>query len=284
MNFHKAPATYVSDVTIRVSDLQRSIEFYEEVVGLRVKERASNWAHLTAMHDDQVLLKLLQPEDVRLKLEQTTGLYHFAILLHNRKSLAQVVNNLLRHHIRFGGGDHIVSEAIYFSDPDGHGIEIYADRDANGWNWQENEVEMATLPVDFEDLLKENEAEIWQGLPEGTLMGHIHLQVNNIDVNQTFYVDGLGFDIVSRIANTALFISDSGYHHHIAFNTWAGESIRHAAANEVGLESFTIVFPSEEKLEQIVKELKALKFEVKEADGQLYTIDPSQTKIFLEKA
>ncbi|UUV99444.1 VOC family protein [Vagococcus luciliae] len=280
MSFHKNPVTFVTHVELKVSDLTQSTRFYTEVLGLKIKEQTSNSMSFTTNGQD-VLLTITQPNNINKKQEQRTGLYHFALLLPKRADLAQVVRHFINLGVRFGGGDHLVSEAIYLNDPDGNGIEIYVDRDASIWQWSDGEVAMTTDPVDFDDLLKESVEPVWNGLPKGTVMGHIHLQVNDLEKNKEFYVDGLGFDVVSRYGREALFLSDSNYHHHIALNTWSGTQIKHAEKTETGIESYEIVFPSEEKRQEVVASLRELGIPVMEEENDLIVFDPSDIKIKL---
>ncbi|MGY3703406.1 glyoxalase [Vagococcus martis] len=280
MSFHKNPVTFVTRVELKVSDLTQSTRFYTEVLGLKIKEQTSDSISFTT-NDQDVLLTIIEPKNITLKQEQRTGLYHFALLLPKRSDLAQVVRHFVNLGVRFGGGDHLVSEAIYLNDPDGNGIEIYVDRDASVWQWSDGEVAMTTAPVDFDDLLKEPVDPIWNGLPKETVMGHIHLQVNDLAKNKEFYVDGLGFDVVSRYGREALFLSDSNYHHHIALNTWSGIQIKHAEKNETGIESYSIVFPNEEKRQAVVSSLRELGIPVMEDEHDLIVFDPSDIKIKL---
>ncbi|RHH71247.1 MULTISPECIES: VOC family protein [Vagococcus] len=280
MLFHKNPVTFVSHVEIKVSDLTQSTRFYTEVLGLNIKEQTSNSVSFTTNGQD-VLLTITQPKTINKKQEQRTGLYHFALLLPKRSDLAQVVRHFVNLGVRFGGGDHLVSEAIYLNDPDGNGIEIYVDRDASVWQWSNGEVSMTTDPVDFDDLLKESVVPFWNGLPKETVMGHIHLQVNDLAKNKEFYVDGLGFDVVSRYGREALFLSDSNYHHHIALNTWSGTQIKHAEKTETGIESYSIVFPSEEKRQETVASLRELGVPVMEEENEVTVFDPSGIKLKL---
>lgn len=280
MSFHKNPVTFVSHVELKVSDLEKSKRFYTEVLGLKIKEQTSDSVSFTTNGQD-VLLTITQPKNINKKQVQRTGLYHFALLLPKRADLAQVVRHFINLGVRFGGGDHLVSEAIYLNDPDGNGIEIYVDRDASVWQWSDGEVAMTTDPVDFDDLLKESVEPIWNGLPKGTVMGHIHLQVNDLEKNKQFYVDGLGFDVVSRYGREALFLSDSNYHHHIALNTWSGTQIKNAEKIETGIESYAIVFPSEEKRQEIVASLRELGIQVMEEENEVTVFDPSDIKIKL---
>ncbi|MGX7139909.1 VOC family protein [Facklamia languida] len=281
MRFHQKPATYVGEVLLRVSNLSESIRFYEGVIGLTLKEESPSQASFTTNGKD-TLLTIIEPEGIQAKKEQTTGLYHFALLLPTRADLAQVVRHFVQEEIRFASGDHLVSEAIYLSDPDGNGIEIYADRDPAKWEWHNGEVAMTTERVDLEDLLQEETTDAWQGLPEDTVMGHIHLQVNNLEESEKFYIEGLGFSVVSHYGISALFISTHKYHHHIALNTWAGRHLRHAEESETGIESYIILFPSEEVRNEKIAQLKKIGAAIHEENGNYYTYDPSQIKIILK--
>ena len=280
MIFHQKPATYVGEVQLKVSNLSESIRFYEEVIGLTVKDKSASQASFTTNGKD-TLLTIIEPEDIQSKKGQTTGLYHFALLLPTRADLAQVVKHFIQDEIRFATGDHLVSEAIYLADPDGNGIEIYADRDPAEWEWQDGEVAMTTVAVDIEDLLQETTTDAWHGLPENTVMGHIHLQVNDLEENEKFYIDGLGFSVVNRYGDSALFISDHDYHHHIALNTWSSRNARHAEESETGIHAYTILFPSEEVRNEKIAQLKRIGATIHEENGDYYTYDPSHIKLIL---
>src|SRR5690606_4944413 len=134
-----------------------------------------------------------QPENVQPKAGRTTGLYHFAILLPSRADLSAFLKHIIRAGVQLGASDHLVSEALYFSDPDGNGIEVYRDRPSNEWSWSNDQVKMVTDPLDGQGILMESNKE-WNGLPADTVMGHIHLHVSHLDNTEDFYVNGLGFD------------------------------------------------------------------------------------------
>lgn len=280
MNFHKPPAIYVGKVQINVSNIERSTDFYEKVLGFKILERTARKVVFTA-NGVEPLLIINQPENVIPKTMHTTGLYHFALLLPKRVDLANVVRHFVSNGIRFASGDHLVSEAIYLNDPDGNGIEIYCDRDSETWNWQGEEVEMTTDPVDFENLLMEKSETPWQGMPERTVMGHLHLQVGDLDENEKFYIDGLGFRIVNRFGNSALFISDHNYHHHIAFNIWNGRGLPNAAKNMVGLVSYSIVLQDEMTRQNLIERLRKNDVIVHEESGTYFVIDPSDIRVEL---
>lgn len=282
MGFHREPNTFVSQVNLKVANLERSLTFYQEVIGLQVLQQTNSTADLTA-DGKTVLVSIQQPDDVVSKLARTTGLYHFALLLPTRADLGRLLKHFLQ--VRYplqGASDHLVSEAIYLADPDGNGIEVYADRPASDWSWNNGEVEMATVALDAESLLAEGEGEEWNGMPSGTIMGHIHLHVSELQKTEEFYTKGLGFEVVTRYGGQALFISTGKYHHHIGLNTWNGVGAPPAAENSVGMESYTMVFPSEEKREQILSQLKELGVTVTEEKGVFITADPSGNRIRLE--
>lgn len=282
MKFHQPPHQFVGSVSLKVQDLQRSIQFYQEIIGFKVLEQTERKAQLTA-DGKRVLLTIEQPHDVEPRNARTTGLYHFALLLPERSDLAAIVRHFVNHGIRFGSSDHLVSEALYLSDPDGNGIEIYADRDPSVWNWNDQEVDMATIMLDFQDLLADERGNYsWTGLPEGTVMGHIHLQASELQQMEKFYTKGLGFEVVNRYGGQALFTSDGKYHHHIAFNTWAGVGIPAPSSNSAGLKSYSIVFPTESARDQAIAQLNGIGATVKNEENTWITFDPSQNEIHLE--
>ncbi|MDE5414079.1 VOC family protein [Alkalihalobacterium chitinilyticum] len=281
MNFHQNPITYVAQVNLKVAQLQRAITFYKEVLGFRVMNQTDQTAHLSA--DGQTtLVTLEQIEGAIPKTYPTTGLYHFALLLPTRADLANIVNHLLQKGVRFASSDHLVSEALYLSDPDGNGIEIYADRNHSEWNWRGGEVEMTVDPLDFSDLHAEAGEKHWTRLPSDTVMGHIHLHVSNLVETEQFYREGLGFDVVCRYGDQALFMSSGGYHHHIGLNTWAGVGAPSPKEKQVGLKAFSIQFPNEAARNKVVDQLRQMGASVSQ-EGEFYqTKDPSDNHIKLE--
>ncbi|MED4018173.1 VOC family protein [Sutcliffiella cohnii] len=281
MNFHRKPTTFVSHVNIKVQNLVRSLQFYQEIIGFQILEQTSTTAKLTTDGRTNIL-SLEQPEHVIPKQGRTTGLYHFALLLPEKKDLADIVVHLSEKGVRFGSSDHLVSEALYLHDPDGNEIEIYIDREPSEWNWNGEEVAMAVDPLDFERLLENRVlGQSWQGLPERTLMGHIHLHVAELKKTEEFYVKGLGFDVVNRFGSQALFLSTGKYHHQIGVNTWNGVGAPKPPENSVGMESYTIVLPHEEARKETVANLQSIGVTVLEEQGRLFTYDPSGNRIEL---
>ncbi|WP_413302748.1 VOC family protein [Bacillus sp. 1P10SD] len=281
MGFHTKPITFVGHVKIKVEELERSLQFYKEILGFNILEQTASTAKLTTDGKTSIL-SLEQPEGVVPKQGKTTGLYHFAILLPDQSDLANIVIHLVDKGIRFGSSDHLVSEALYLHDPDGNEIEIYRDRTPSEWKWNGNEVEMAVDPLDFENLLKHATPDKpWQRMPKETVMGHIHLHVSELIKTEEFYVKGLGMDVVNRFGRQALFLSYGKYHHHVGVNTWNGVGAPAPAKNSVGLDSFTLIFDNEETRKQTVAKLQQIGAEVIEENNQFITFDPSGIAIKL---
>lgn len=281
MGFHSKPTTFIGHVKVKVENLQRSIQFYQEILGFDILEQTTTTVKLTT-DGKTSFLSLEQPIDVTPKQGRTTGLYHFAILLPDETALANIVVHLVGKGIRFGSSDHLVSEALYLHDPDGNEIEIYRDRKPEEWTWSSDKVDMTVDPLNFENLLKSATPEKpWHKMPAATVMGHIHLHVAELKKTEEFYVQGLGMDVVNRYGNQALFLSYGKYHHHVGVNTWNGVGAPAPAKSSVGLESFTLIFDNEEARNQTVTNLKQIGAEVLEEGNHYITFDPSGNRVEL---
>lgn len=278
MKYQNKPYTFVELVELKVSDVAESLSFYENIIGFKVLEKQENKVLLTA-DGKTALLSIERRENTEPKQQKTTGLYHFALLLPHRADLGAVLKHFIENNIRIGAGDHLVSEALYLNDPDGNGIEIYSDRPDSEWKWNGEYVAMDTLQIDAQSILAEGANMKWNGLPEGTVMGHIHLHVADLEDAEKFY-RALGFEVVTPYPS-ALFMATGKYHHHIGLNTWAGEGAPAAPVNSVGLEAFTLVYPSIEKLNTAIEKLKTISAPIIEENGIYITSDPSQNKINL---
>ena len=280
MTFHSKPNTFVGHVNIKVEDFNRSLTFYQEVLGFQILEQTNKTAKLTTDGKTSIL-SIEQPENVVRQQGKTTGLYHFALLLPKRSDLAEIVHHFMENGVQYGSADHLVSEALYLSDPDGNGIEIYIDRKPSEWTWSNGEVLMTVDPLDFADLLSTGKQGSWKGMPVGTVMGHLHLHVSELKKTEEFYCKALGFEVVNRYGEQALFIASGKYHHHIALNTWAGVGVPQPPANSVGLGSFTIISPSDEARNNVIDQLKNINATVTEENGSFVTHDPSGNRIYL---
>jgi catechol 2,3-dioxygenase len=244
-------------VTLTVADLSRSIAFYSERLGFRVHAEGEGSARLGAGAAD--LLVLLESKGAR-RLAGSTGLFHFAVLLPSREALARSLARLIETHTRLqGAADHLVSEALYLSDPEGNGIELYRDRPRDAWAWEGTEVKMTTDPLDVDALLEEGSAlgSVWTGLPQGTTIGHVHLRVADIASAERFYCDVLGFDLTARYGTMASFVSFGGYHHHVAFNTWGGIGAPSAPVGAAGLKEFVVRLPDSGEVERVLSRARA---------------------------
>jgi catechol 2,3-dioxygenase len=236
-------STHVGPVALTVSDLERSVDFYRRSIGLDVLEQGAGEARLGA--GDRELLHLAELPGARPSTRDT-GLYHFALLLPDRPSLARWLAHAARERVPLTGlSDHAVSEAIYLNDPDQHGIEIYADRPRELWDGRVMEL-MTTIPLDVQSLfgeLADPENEPFDGQPAGTTMGHVHLRVGDVDETIAFYRDLLGFELMAQLGPMAAFFAAGGYHHHVGANTWESRGAGPAPAGSASLRYATIVFP-----------------------------------------
>lgn len=279
MNFHEKPQVYAPTIALKVSNLSRSISFYQDVIGLRILDESTTNASLT-VDGVKPLITLEQIDHPVPRNESNTGLYHLALLVPTRKDLGIVLKHFIetRNPLQ-GGSDHLVSEALYLADPDMNGIEIYADRPHEGWNWQDEQVTMDSRRLDVEGLLTLAGEEKFTGLPQETIMGHIHLQVSDLESTERFYCDGLGFDVVTRYGNQALFVSTGQYHHHFGFNTWHSRGGTAPLENSVGLKHFTLLYPSDEGKANAIHKLTNMNATIFEEDGITYVKDPSGNTI-----
>ncbi len=270
-------------VALWVSDLKRSVQWYQNTLGLKAIKQSEGSAEVGA--GSQTLISLTEKSGAQ-PYPQTSGLYHVAILLPDRKSLARLLYQLAENEIEIeGAADHGVSESLYLRDPDGNGIEIYRDRRKNDWPRDDiQHLQMGTEEMDFDSLILELKKGVlpWQGLPEKTVIGHIHLQVADLKRTEAFYQQGLGFTLTQR-ADGAIFLADGEYHHHIAANNWAGEEIPPAPADATGLRWFELRFADAAALEAVQAKLQAAQIPMQAEDGSILIHDPDQIAIWLRK-
>ena len=274
-------STHLGRVRLQVADLDRSIGFYENVLGLRVIRRKSESADLGPHGEDREIVHLHQLRTARpVPKRGLLGLYHFAILLPDRASLGRFVAHLGEIGAYAGMADHNVSEAIYLTDPDGLGIEIYADRPRDAWRYDERQVYMTTDHLNVDDLVRAAGGRKWEGMPAGTVLGHVHLYVGDIDKAEAFYHDALGFDKVVWSYPGALFMSAGGYHHHLGTNTWA-RGAPAATDADARLLEWEIIVPAAKDAEEAASHVKASGYPIKEENGEWILTDPWGTSLRL---
>jgi catechol 2,3-dioxygenase len=301
------PSIKIDHVHLRVSNLKKSVNFYQSMLGFKVLEQRSNQKIAllsSATSDKDKFSPTLVLTEVKDKhnlssfrvIKKESGLFHFAILLPEYKHLSaflrHIQNNLEPQYYE-GMADHNVSESIYIHDLDFNGIEIYRDRSSSEWKWIGNKVQMIIKPLNVTYLLSQNEEEIWNGLPSDSTIGHVHLHVSNLVRSRRFYHDILGLHHTASYPG-AYFFAANGYHHHIAINTWIGTNILPANNNQYkpGLDHYAIIVPDKEEINRLKKRFIESKISIDETSDysdiqypySLYIYDPDGIKIqFLYK-
>jgi catechol 2,3-dioxygenase len=263
-------ATRLGPLSLRVADGERAVSFYERVIGLSVLGREDGDLVLGAQ-GGVPLVKLKTVTGAR-HIPRASGLYHFALLLPSRADLGSALRRLVDTGIRFGEADHRVSEALYLSDLDGNGIELYRDRPRAEWRWDGGRVAMTVDPLDLDALLADAGADA-RGASAETRMGHIHLQVSEVAQAVDFYHGVLGFSVTAALQGAA-FLSAGGYHHHIGLNSWETVGAPPVPRGAAGLESFTVEVPDEQELARIAERLKAAHIPALEESGRIAFRDP----------
>ena len=285
---YRLPAgTRLGPVRLQITDLGRSITYYETTLGMRVLHRDTSRAVLGARQDDTPLVELHErPRTRPAPRTGRLGLYHFAMLLPDRASLGRYVRYLAEIGASVGAADHLVSESLYLRDPDNLGIEVYADRPRGTWHRMGRELMMATDPLDTPGLVREAGTAPWNGLPQGTVMGHMHLQVGDLATAASFFSETLGFDRTVWHYPGALFLAADGYHHHLGTNTWAGAGATPPTEEEAQLREWTISVPRGASLDEIAQSLARagapVEWENRDRVRSLVTRDPWGTAIRLQ--
>ena len=277
------PNTSMGLVRLTVADLERSRAFYERALGLRASERDDGMLAF-GVAAEPPLVELRADASAPTLDRRATGLFHLAILTPSRPDLAHALARLAAARWPLdGASDHLVSEALYLSDPDGNGIEIYRDRPREEWRHEDGQLAMATLPLDLDSVLGElsGAREPRPLAPAGTRIGHVHLQVSDIAAAEQFYSGVLGFDVVVRGYPGALFVSAGGYHHHLGLNTWHSLGASPPVPGAVGLRNFEIKVPREAEMDRVLGRVRAAGIEIApEGNGSLIR-DPSGNGVVL---
>lgn len=271
-------------VRLVVRDLKRSVRYYQEQLGLRLHRQEAGTASLGADGDE--LLSLVEQPDALSVQRGRTGLYHFALLTPDRVALARVLTHLLATKTPIdGASDHGVSEALYLSDPDGHGIEIYRDRPRREWPFVKGSLGMTTDPLDVRGLLATDRTRVpWEGIDPRTVMGHVHLYVADLATAEHFYVDLLGLDLMQRFGRQAAFVSAGGYHHHLGLNTWAGIGAPLPPTSAARLLHFELIVQDAAILTATVDRLQGAGVEVALVGDSWALSDPSSNGVLLRVA
>ena len=264
-----------------VSDLERSLDYYQQVIGLRVLSRERSSVALGPLGGDTPLIHLeTRPGTKAPPRGGRFGLYHFALLLPDRVSLGRFVRHLGEAGAHVASADHAVSEALYLWDPDGLGIEVYADRPREAWRLRGQEIFMTTERLNLQGLLAAAGSEPWTGMPHGTTLGHMHLQISDLETAEAFYHSALGFDKIVWNFPGALFLSAGGYHHHLGTNTWAGRA-GPALDDEARLIEWEIVLPTSDDRAQAAQSLRTAGYAAERRDETWVVSDPWNTTVRL---
>ena len=285
------PATRLGYVSLKVTNLDNQIAFYQRVLGFILHWREGSQAGLGAGGAD--LLQLVEQPGLK-KYHHVTGLYHFAIVFPNRRELARVVARLFNLKYRNFPTDHIMTKSTYLDDPEGNGIELYAESPEDGKFTIENgdfvtrrsdgTLSDGREALNLEDLFSHLKPEdsLDVSIPPETRVGHVHLHVRNVDEAVSFYHGVLGFDVMGVSSSfQAAFVSAGGYHHHIGLNSWQGEGAPPPPADAVGLDYFTIVLPNVKALEEVTARIEDAGIKVNQTEKGLQVQDPSENRVLL---
>lgn len=275
--------THIGSVTLKVRDIENITNFYTETMGLNILSQTESVVHLTADGETPLLILEGNPE-LKQRPIKSAGLYHLALLVPTRKDLANILYHFIETKTHLAGAsNHKFSEAIYLQDPENNGIEVYRDVDRADWIRDERgKLPAVSEPLDVHGLLEERDAKIWSGIPEKTVMGHVHLNVTSIPEAEEFYVNVLGFEEQTRMANHALFISAGGYHHHIALNIWNGPNAVKVSPETTGLLQYEIIVPSKAEIQHVERALEISQTPFRK-EGEILTLkDPAGNGVIIK--
>lgn len=262
-------------VELNVQNLSEMHSFYEKVLGLELLTEDKH--SITFGFKKAPILILHYAQMLSRESGPTAGLYHFAILFSSQGELARTVYRILQKtpHLFSGSGDHLVSEAFYFNDPEGNGIELYYDRDRSSWKWKDGAVQMATLYIDPKEYLEKYL--VLEEQDSSATLGHVHLKVGNVSEARHFYVDILGFDVTAELPS-ALFISVGGYHHHLGINSWESYGATERT-NSLGLKSFSLQLEGIADIDRLKERLQQHEVPFTEISGTIQFFDPWKNQI-----
>ena len=266
-------------VALKVNDLKKMTQFYHEAIGLDLMEEKENSVVLGVAADNTPLVELIQLAAPSNR-KRTTGLFHLAILLPTRADLGSILYHLLtKKYAIDGASDHGYSEAIYLNDPEGNGIEIYRDKEMSDWDIRpDGKIEGVTEAMDADGVIGAM-VKIYDGIPSGSIMGHVHLTVHDLVETQQFYQNVLGISLKSDFFGQAKFFAAGNYHHHIGSNMWAGKQLPAAEKSQPGLAYFTWVVADNTAYEALKSRLVQAEASFEEADNTLIFKDNSGIEI-----
>lgn len=277
-NYHTNDIPHIKNVQLKVSDLERSLNFYTQVLGLSILNQTVSQAEL-GNTKGQSLIELVELKNAIKRPQRFAGLYHVALLVPNRSALAKLVQHFIDHKISVqGASDHGISEAIYLADPDGNGIEIASDTPDDTWPWINGKLDILGKngPMDIDAVLaSKNKVEVFEKMEAETIVGHLHLHASELEKSKQFYTEILGMDVVIDLPNSALFMSYAGYHHHIALNLWNGRNVPQTPVNAPGLALARLQVPSFEFMREIEDKLIKHQYPYTKKDQALFVLDPS---------
>jgi len=264
--------THIGRTALRVNDLDELTGFYRDVVGLSVLRRSDSRSELGV--EDTPLLVLEGDADALGRHRSGAGLFHNAFRVPSRAALGDALARIREHWQLGGASDHGVSEALYLTDPEGNGIEIYRDYPREDWPRADNgRIRMGTYTLDLGPL--EAAATGAAGLPAGTDVGHVHLEVSSLEAFNDFYVDTFGFEVQTEVP-AALFVGAGGYHHHLGANTW---NHRTGPVSGRGLSWFEVLVPNDESLETVRSRLRGREIPVTDTDDGIVVHDPDEIEV-----
>ncbi|MAF98663.1 MAG: glyoxalase [Micavibrio sp.] len=269
---------HISSYQLVVKDLDMVSNYYQKVIGLTLLKKEAN-LHILGV-DDVALLYLEHISSAQKTTPKAAGLFHTAYLVPSRLDLAKVLDHLIKNRYPVSGAsDHLVSEALYLNDPEGNGIEIYVDRPHDQWPYDKDGVVMDTLPMDIEGILKELPPNFtWSGMPTGTRIGHIHLQVGKLNSAQNFYQEILGLNLQETYPGS-LFFGAGKYHHHIATNIWNSNGASTKALNSTGLKEFTLNIKDEVLKSGLINRIRSNNIEITKENDKALIHDPWNIRI-----
>ena len=288
-DFSIHPATRLGHVSLIVANLENQIAFYQQALGFKLHWREANKAGLGAGNAD--LIRLVEEPNLK-KYRGVTGLYHFAVLFPSRRELAWARLSVLKY--RNHPTDHIMTKTTYLDDPEGNGIELYAESPEDGIFTVENNdfvtrradgtLSDGREPLDVKALfsLLSEDDKLDAPIPSETRVGHVHLYVRNVQEAVDFYHGIIGFDVMGNSSTfQAAFISAGGYHHHLGLNAWQGEGAPPPPADAVGLRHFTIDLPNQQALDEVVARINHAEIAFNQTEDGLLLVDPSQNGLVL---